>query len=535
MPLVTAEASWLAAMLLVAAMLRLAGLDWQPLWTDEAATAGFASLPWSELLHGVGQLEPNPPGFYMLESLWTSAVGASDFALRLPSVAFGVAGVAVVWALARAAGGSRAAIAAAGLAAIDLLLIDHSRDARVYALFFLTVGLVALLGRRIATSAPGATPWRATIGLAVLSALSFWLHHTAAIAMVAAYAYAGMLALHRPGPRLRRLVMLAAAAAAGLLLSLPSLLQIMAVTADKANNAGWIPAPDAYAATILTVATWTSTLDGIRLLPAPLPLAALAAGFVVVTYALVWAAGQMRRSADMAGLLTATILSVVVLAGISQFVPVFVDKTLLFSLVFFIPMLGCALAALPRAAVPALLVPVLVLQAPGLLTLCAATRHGDDWVGATAAIESEAARTDTAVALRSAFDAIALERYTQGPTAVRASVLIAPRLGTALNEEMARRLTHAVPISQQAPPASLCALLGRHQQLLLVDRDNAIMNAERHAATALLMSAGGVETGESYTGKLIIQHWRGVCAAPAGPTVEPAAAPSRPPPPSVGN
>ena len=85
----------------LAALLRLAGLGHDPLWGDEAATASFASLPWPDLLTGIGRLEPNPPTFYALEKLWTALAGPSDLALRLPSALCGIAAIAAIHGIAR--------------------------------------------------------------------------------------------------------------------------------------------------------------------------------------------------------------------------------------------------------------------------------------------------------------------------------------------------------------------------------------------------------------------------------------------------
>ncbi len=57
---------------------------------------------------GPEALETNPPAFYMLEKLWTELASTSDWAFRVMPALFGVAGVAAVAVLARAAFGARA-------------------------------------------------------------------------------------------------------------------------------------------------------------------------------------------------------------------------------------------------------------------------------------------------------------------------------------------------------------------------------------------------------------------------------------------
>ena len=149
----------LASVLLLAGALRLTALGRSPFSMVESATAGFAGLSWRELFFGLGRLETNPPPFYALEKLWTGVAGTSDLAFRVPPALLGVAGVAAVAMLARAAFGPRAAVWAGLLMAVQPHHVEHSREARVYTLLFLVVALAMLAGRRVAVWRGGALPW----------------------------------------------------------------------------------------------------------------------------------------------------------------------------------------------------------------------------------------------------------------------------------------------------------------------------------------------------------------------------------------
>jgi mannosyltransferase len=143
----TLPAWWpLAALLVLAAALRFSTLGLQSFWYDEAFTPVHvlhASL--GATLHGVVHTENTPPLWYVLIWAWSRVFGTGAIALRLPSAAFGVATVAVAWAIGRELTGRRAtAIAAAAFVAVNPLFVWYSQEARAYGLFVLTSALAML-------------------------------------------------------------------------------------------------------------------------------------------------------------------------------------------------------------------------------------------------------------------------------------------------------------------------------------------------------------------------------------------------------
>jgi hypothetical protein len=139
--------SWwpLAALTLLAAVLRLATIDQQSFWYDEAFTpvrvlhAGLGAT-----LHAVVHTENTPPLWYLLAWADARLFGTGEVALRLPSALAGIATVPVAWAIARELAGRRAAIACAALVAVNPLLVWYSQEARAYGLFALAVALAML-------------------------------------------------------------------------------------------------------------------------------------------------------------------------------------------------------------------------------------------------------------------------------------------------------------------------------------------------------------------------------------------------------
>jgi mannosyltransferase len=163
----------LAALLLLAAALRFSTLGLQSFWYDEAFTPVHvlhASL--GATLHSVLHTENTPPLWYVLIWVWSRVFGTGAIALRLPSAVFGVATVAVAWAIGRDLTGRRAtAIAAAAFVAVNPLFVWYSQEARAYGLFVLTSALAMLcfLRARQEPTQRRLAAFAATASLALLS------------------------------------------------------------------------------------------------------------------------------------------------------------------------------------------------------------------------------------------------------------------------------------------------------------------------------------------------------------------------------
>jgi hypothetical protein len=135
----------LAALVVLAAALRLSTLDLQSFWYDEAYTPVHvlhASL--SRTLHAMVHSENSPPLWYLIEWVDYRLLGSGEFALRLPSALAGIATVPVAWAIGRELAGRPAAIVTAALVAVNPLFVWYSQEARAYGLFVLTAALALL-------------------------------------------------------------------------------------------------------------------------------------------------------------------------------------------------------------------------------------------------------------------------------------------------------------------------------------------------------------------------------------------------------
>lgn len=188
----------LAAILLLALALRVYKLD-APLWYDEVFTlVHFVREAWGDLLRDFSSL--NNHMFYSLQAkAAVEALGESAWALRLPAALFGVASLAVTWAMWRAPAGRVACLFAIFLLAISYHHVWFSQNARGYTGLLFWTSLATLLlveGLR----RPG---WGRAIGYGVCVAAGMYTHLSAGFFFAShALVYAGAWLLQRAG-RLR--------------------------------------------------------------------------------------------------------------------------------------------------------------------------------------------------------------------------------------------------------------------------------------------------------------------------------------------
>lgn len=167
-----------AVILLTAAgaALRLATLDAQGFWLDEAATVELVSRGLGDMLGEIPEAESTPPLYYMLAWLWAKAFGTGEVGLRSLSALLGTASIPVFYAAARELCSRRIGLAVAALAAVSPVLVWYSQEARAYALLVLLAALslwsFALLLRR--------SGGRAALAWGVVSALALASHYFAA-------------------------------------------------------------------------------------------------------------------------------------------------------------------------------------------------------------------------------------------------------------------------------------------------------------------------------------------------------------------
>jgi len=182
----------LAALTLLAAVLRFSTLGMQSFWSDETVTVLLVRMDFSDMLTMLSKSESTPPLYYVLGWPWTRAFGSDEIGLRSLSALAGTAAVPIAFAAASILVSRRAAVATAAVVAVNPLLVWYSQEARAYALLVTLVALSFLLFvRALQDPTPGRlAAWSAASILALAS------HYFAAFAIVPA---AFVLLVVRPG------------------------------------------------------------------------------------------------------------------------------------------------------------------------------------------------------------------------------------------------------------------------------------------------------------------------------------------------
>lgn len=167
-------------LLAVATVLRVVSLD-SDLWIDEVFTlVNFVRLPVGQIITDYSS-DNQHVLFSVLARLGVSIFGESAWAIRLPSVIFGIASIWAAMRLAALVYGSRVAVYTGLLLTLSYHHIWFSQNARGYTLLlFGTVLSTCLLLRGLQSG-----KWRYWTTYALVIALSAWAHLTAVFVAIA--------------------------------------------------------------------------------------------------------------------------------------------------------------------------------------------------------------------------------------------------------------------------------------------------------------------------------------------------------------
>ena len=170
-------------LVLLAFGLRVYRLDSTSFWLDEGLTplrGGYSVLDILSnqitIQEGTGQ-DTHPPLYFLVIHVVSALTGASDFALRYPSVLADVLLVPILYQFGRRLHSSAAGLLAALIATINPLQIWYAQEARMYTLVVLLGALAAYLLWRAWQGAP---LLRTFLLFALFATLAFLTHYTAA-------------------------------------------------------------------------------------------------------------------------------------------------------------------------------------------------------------------------------------------------------------------------------------------------------------------------------------------------------------------
>ena len=154
----------LVGILLLAFGLRAYRLPAQSLWYDEGVSWYLTQKTLPELTAWTAH-DIQPPLYYYVLWGWVRLAGTSEYALRFPSVAFGLLTVSLAWALARRLWGQPTAGMAALFAAVSSLYVYYAQEARMYTVLT-SLGLLSsyLLARLVTTGSQTALLRSGTLG-----------------------------------------------------------------------------------------------------------------------------------------------------------------------------------------------------------------------------------------------------------------------------------------------------------------------------------------------------------------------------------
>jgi mannosyltransferase len=334
-----------AVLLLVALAVRLYDLGDKPLWLDEAYSYDYAQRSVAALWSPSAPVDMHPPLYYVLLGAWLQ-LGDSEAWLRLPSALVSAAAVVPTYLAGRLLAGRTAALLAGLLAALSPFQVWYAQEARMYGLLTLVAALLCWATARLTLAHP---PTWASVLYAGAGGLAL-LVHTSSVFLVGATAL--VLLLTRAVPW-RRWLLLHLAQVALWSLWLPGAVR----QAVSGRGSSWLlpPSPTDVATVVgspltITGATGTAALAAIALLVLAL---GLAGAWVLPARARTWG-------------LVLWLLPLVAAYAVSVWKPVFLDRTLLWTVVPFAVLAGAAIAHLRstalRAAVLAVPLAVSVLS-----------------------------------------------------------------------------------------------------------------------------------------------------------------------------
>jgi len=290
-----------AAVTVLAAVLRFYRIDHQGFWFDEGNTALLVHFSPGKMLGLIPQTESTPPLYYCVAWVWARVFGYGEAGLRSLSAVCGVLTVPVAYAAGARLISRRAGLIAAALTACSPLLIWYSQEARSYEMLVF-LSSVSLLAFAHAHATP--TP-RLLAAWVIASALALATHYYAILVVVPSAAW--LLWTYRT----RRSVQVGVGVVGLCGLALIPL----AIGQSGTGNASWIANAPLGRRLGQVVPQFAAGFDG----PAHSVLEPLAIAILVLAAGLVFfrSDGAARRGALIAGgiALAGLVLNLLLIAG----------------------------------------------------------------------------------------------------------------------------------------------------------------------------------------------------------------------------
>ena len=157
--------------------LRISSIAFQSLWRDEVDALRFALFPLSDLIKTFAKPGFNGPLYFLLLRGWIGFAGQSEYALRFPSLIFGVLSVAVLITLGTRLFDRTVGLIAGLLLACSAYQVWYGQEAKMYTLITL-LALAAIYFLRRGVEEGKTRFW---IGVVVCTSLALYAHILAAL------------------------------------------------------------------------------------------------------------------------------------------------------------------------------------------------------------------------------------------------------------------------------------------------------------------------------------------------------------------
>jgi mannosyltransferase len=416
----------LAAIVLVASVLRFVHIGQESLWLDEGVSVGIARLPWGDFLKLLWRREGNMAIYYLLLRGWM-LLGASEAWARAPSAVFSIATVPILYLIGREVRSRSAGLVAALLFALSPFAVEYAKEARSYSLVCLLVTAASwfLLRRQWKW-------WGITIGLAVYA-------HLFAVLVLAAHLLYFIFARESFRELRSTLAKLAVA-----------LVPIAAfVLLKSAGQLNWIP-PLSVAQAKDVFGEFAGSGD----------LAVIILFLTVISAMVTWQGPVSQNRTLLIWLWLLVPTGVIVVVSVAH--PLLTSRFLMISLPALMLAVAIALAEVPRP-IAALLLVAIIFFSVRTDVLAWRTQTKDDWRDASAFVLSKASAQD-GIVFHQALGRQAFEYYVAREHAPNAPQVISPAGSTRLTyrdfegdpeDKLAEKL-------QTAPP-TLWVMLSRNQ------------------------------------------------------------------------
>ncbi|MBN1811550.1 MAG: glycosyltransferase family 39 protein [Anaerolineae bacterium] len=336
--------TWLGMVivLLLAFGLRMVRIAGRALWYDEAFAILYASLDYEGMIYGTvtpvegaGAADVHPLLYYFSLHAWIGVTGQTPFAARFFSVVLGMVTMALLWRLAAWCFDRRVGLVVGLLAAANPFHVAYSQEARMYALLGLAA-VIAAWGLLRALS-EGKLRWWALY--AVGAALTLYAHNLGAFAVLALNLLS--LVRRRWWCRVPALIL---ADAIVLALFAPWLIGVLPGQLGFIERAYWLGAPGA------NEAVRTLMLPVLTFYEVPVFWLLWVGLFVSLVLLVLLILQAWRLRARAGWFLLLCWVPVVVLFTVAQWRPVYLERALLPSALFYLVAVGWLLArgGLPR-------------------------------------------------------------------------------------------------------------------------------------------------------------------------------------------